>query len=261
MKAVFFDIDGTLISPDTDVIAKSVKEAVVELQTNGVIPILVSGRPPFAIEPVAKELSIQTYIAFNGGLAADQGKVVYHRPIDRRTVDEFVELARQKDHAIVFPGLNGYFTPDKNKATWGVIVELFKRMTPVVAHDYWKEYDVYQMELICDPDQVRHYQDKFYQDLRFYPWHIYKNATNVNPVSNSKAAAMAKILDHLAIPLADSVAIGDGPNDVEMIQTAKLGIAMGNGCDSLKRAADYVTESVWNDGVVQALRHFNLLTK
>ncbi|MFB5191354.1 Cof-type HAD-IIB family hydrolase [Alicyclobacillus fastidiosus] len=261
MKAIFFDIDGTLIAPDADMISQAVKAAVAELQSNGVIPILVSGRPPFAIQPVAQELSIQTYIAFNGGLAVDRGKVVYHHPIHRETVDAFVELVRQMGHAIVFPGLNGYFTPDENTAMWGIIVDLFKRTTPVVAHEYWKEHDVYQIELICDPDQVGHYHNEFSQELRFYSWHIHKNATNVNPVNNSKATAMTKILDHLGIPLADSVAIGDGPNDVEMIRTANIGIAMGNGCDPLKRSANYVAESVWNDGVVQALRHFDLIAK
>jgi hydroxymethylpyrimidine pyrophosphatase-like HAD family hydrolase len=55
------------------------------------------------------------------------------------------------------------------------------------------------------------------------------------------------------------VAIGDGMNDIGMIKYAPLGIAMGNAQDAVKKAADYVTDTVINDGLSKALKHFNFI--
>ncbi|WAH36165.1 Cof-type HAD-IIB family hydrolase [Alicyclobacillus dauci] len=259
MKAMFFNIDGTIISPNTERVSDSVKAAIDELHANGVTPILVSGRPPFAIQPVAEELSIHTYIAFNGGLAFHDGEIIYNRPIDKAIIEKMVQMSAQLNHSLVFPGIDGYFTTERNESTWSSIQELFTRVAPLVDPDYWKTHDIYQIELIGKSEQVHHYVEEFQRDLHFYSWHIHKNATNVNPIENSKAIAMTRVLKHLSIDIADSIAIGDGPNDVEMIETANIGIAMGNACESLKRAANYVTATVWDDGAVHALRHFNLI--
>ena len=61
--------------------------------------------------------------------------------------------------------------------------------------------------------------------------------------------------EHFGIPLSRTAAIGDGRNDVVMIRQAAVGIAMGNGKDEAKAAADYVTASVREDGLWKAIRY------
>ena len=55
------------------------------------------------------------------------------------------------------------------------------------------------------------------------------------------------------------MAFGDGENDMDMLRFAGVGVAMGNACDAVKAAADYVTDTVDNDGIEKALRHFGLI--
>ena len=55
------------------------------------------------------------------------------------------------------------------------------------------------------------------------------------------------------------MAFGDGQNDIEMLRHAAVGVAMGNAAEEVRRAADYVTASIDDDGVALALRHFGLI--
>ena len=64
---------------------------------------------------------------------------------------------------------------------------------------------------------------------------------------------------HMGYAEADAVAFGDGNNDVDMMEAAGLGIAMGNGSVDCKAAADYVTADIDDDGIYRALKHFGLV--
>ena len=55
------------------------------------------------------------------------------------------------------------------------------------------------------------------------------------------------------------MAFGDGENDIDMLQFAGVGVAMGNADEKVKAMADYVTDTVENDGIEKALRHFGLI--
>jgi len=64
---------------------------------------------------------------------------------------------------------------------------------------------------------------------------------------------------HMGLDTQYTMAFGDGGNDSSMIRKAGIGVAMGNALESLKQEADYITTSVDEDGILNALRHFNLI--
>ena len=66
-------------------------------------------------------------------------------------------------------------------------------------------------------------------------------------------------MDYYSIDIDECMAFGDGGNDKEMLEFAKIGVAMGNASDDVKSIADYVTTDVDNDGILNALKHFNVL--
>ncbi len=74
----------------------------------------------------------------------------------------------------------------------------------------------------------------------------------------SKGAALQRVCDHLEIPIEQSVAVGDSFNDVEMLEAAGLGIAMGNSPPEIRAKADCVTASNREDGVALALERYVL---
>jgi hydroxymethylpyrimidine pyrophosphatase-like HAD family hydrolase len=74
----------------------------------------------------------------------------------------------------------------------------------------------------------------------------------------SKASAMARIADYLGVRREETIGIGDGDNDIEMVEWAGLGVAMGNATPATKAVADWVAPSVQEDGVAVTLRRFVL---
>lgn len=80
--------------------------------------------------------------------------------------------------------------------------------------------------------------------------------SDVVPKGSSKQVGLDKVLDYFGIPLEESMAFGDGGNDILMLKHAGIGVAMGNAEDDVKQAADYVTDSVDEDGVEKGLTAF-----
>jgi hydroxymethylpyrimidine pyrophosphatase-like HAD family hydrolase len=74
----------------------------------------------------------------------------------------------------------------------------------------------------------------------------------------SKGAALARLAADLGVPLAETLAIGDGSNDVSMLRVAGLGVAMGHATPSVRLAADVVTASNGEDGAAQAIERYVL---
>ena len=88
-------------------------------------------------------------------------------------------------------------------------------------------------------------------------WH--PQGIDILPRGNGKADGIQTTLDHYGLEREEVIAFGDGDNDLSMLKLAGTAVAMGNAVEHVKAAADYVTDTVENDGICQALRHFGLL--
>ena len=82
---------------------------------------------------------------------------------------------------------------------------------------------------------------------------------DIIPKDGGKSAGIRQYLDLLGIDRSESMAFGDGENDIDMLEFVGVGVAMGNADDAVKAAADYVTDTVDNDGIAKALQHFGLI--
>ena len=82
------------------------------------------------------------------------------------------------------------------------------------------------------------------------------NNLEISPANVSKASGLVELCDFLKIDLAETVAVGDAPNDVEILQTAGLAVAMGNSSDEIKKLADFVTLDNDSDGVAAVIEKF-----
>ncbi len=83
--------------------------------------------------------------------------------------------------------------------------------------------------------------------------------TDIVPKGSSKRVGIMKMSDYFGISEKEIIAFGDGGNDIQMLEYAGLGIAMGNAAEEVKQSADYVTSDVDEDGIAKALIHFGLL--
>ena len=80
-----------------------------------------------------------------------------------------------------------------------------------------------------------------------------------SPILSDKAKGMKDMITWYGFPLSQTVAFGDGGNDLPMIREAGIGVVMGNASQTVKDAADHVTNSVDDDGIYQALKYLKVI--
>ncbi|MBM6615423.1 Cof-type HAD-IIB family hydrolase [Desemzia sp. RIT804] len=274
-KIIFFDIDGTLVTHNNS-IPDSTKIAIQKLKQNGFIPAISTGRPLTLMQEVAEELGICTFIAMNGQYVVYEGEVIYQNPLPKESIARLVQVARSHKQGIAFcgsekitgnsmivlanRGLVKWLRPFISKIAPKSALKLVNRRfsaKPIQPNDY-EEHSIYQC-IINAPESY----DAFYaQEFPEYTF-TRSNPYSVDIISKgvSKAIGIQKLLDHLEGTIEETVAFGDGLNDLEMIQFAGIGVAMGNGRIELKNQADLVTDTVWNDGIYKGLDKLGLLNE
>ena len=116
--------------------------------------------------------------------------------------------------------------------------------------------EVYQCNLFIEDYQINEFKE-LENELNFI--HLLDYGYDVLAKDESKTKGIEKLINYLKIDKEECIAFGDGNNDVGMIEYVGLGIAMGNGVSQIKQKADYVTSSIDEEGIYNALKHFNLI--
>ena len=93
--------------------------------------------------------------------------------------------------------------------------------------------------------------------IRLTSWTL--GGADVIPANGGKAAGIAKVLEHYGIDKKDTMAFGDGHNDVDMFSAVGTAVAMGNACREAKEAAHYITDPANEDGIYNALKLFHVI--
>lgn len=256
MKIVFFDVDGTLLDHNKQ-LPISTKDAIQQLQQNGVFVAIATGRSPFMFEPLRKELNIDTFVSFNGQYVVFENEVVYRNPLKGTELKKLHETANHyKQTPIVYMNEETMKSSVPNNQRVEEALGSLKFPHPDVKADFYVDQDIYQALLFCTEEEEEHFTSQ-YQQFRFIRWHQY--STDVVPRSGSKAEGIKRLMEHVGFRLEDVYAFGDGLNDMEMLQEVGHGVAMGNAADIVKKKANYVTRDVADDGIYFGLKQLKLI--
>ena len=117
--------------------------------------------------------------------------------------------------------------------------------------------DILQLNIFVDENKEKYLIDNVLKNSQSSRWN--KSFADVNSKYGGKEVGIDKIIEYYGIKLEETIAFGDGGNDINMIKHAHIGVAMGNANKEVKEIADYITDDVDNDGVYKALKHFNLI--
>jgi Cof subfamily protein (haloacid dehalogenase superfamily) len=255
-KIVFFDIDGTLLNTD-HTIPEETRRAVRQLQENGVLVAIATGRAPFHLLPVAQELGIDTYVGFNGSYVVAEGRLIRETPLSRKTLADLEATAQANGHPMVFLSADTCYA---NTADHPHVIESFHSLRlapPVCRQRYWEEASIYQAFLYCGEQEEHNYFTRFRDDVSFVRWH--RVVLDVLPPNGSKARGIEAVLRHYGLKPEDAVAFGDGLNDREMLAYVGMGVAMGNAHEQVKPLANMVTRHVNDAGIHYGLRKLGLI--
>ncbi len=254
-KLIFFDIDGTLYDGVNKQVPESTIKALKQLKNNGHILSIATGRSYNMINSLTevKEI-ISNYLLINGQYILCNNTPIYSCPVERQTLckllDSFVALGVKYG----MQSADGEaLCPDGED-----IREAFKEFGIDVPteEEYHLKNIVYQVWCFGTPEEVVILESQN-PEFNFVPWG--KFGYDVVLKGNSKGKSIKVMAEYYNIDIKDTIAFGDGKNDIEMISTAGLGIAMGNAISEVKEVSDYVTDEVGNDGIYKALKHFKLI--
>ena len=257
--ALFFDIDGTLVSFNTHQIPPSAIQALAQAKANGHKVFIATGRPPLIITNLGViEHLIDGYVIINGALCFIGETVVRCKEIPLKAAQLVVKDAREKNYGIIVVGETDVAVFDPK----GEVDRIFRRELAVENLNQAKPMDVVLRQRIMQltPFFTEDYEQGLMEripECTSGRWH--PAFTDITAKDADKGKGILAMAEHLGIDPRHTMAFGDGGNDTSMVRAAGIGVAMGNALDSLKKEADFVTTSVDEDGILNALRHFRLI--
>ena len=258
IKVIFFDIDDTLRNSKTGFIPTSIPTVFKQLREKGVLTGIATGRGIFGVVPEIRELKPDFFVTLNGAYIEDKkGNVIESNKIAKDKVESYI--AWTKEVGIEY-GLVGSHTAKLSTRT-ELISEAIDPIYPDldVDPDFYEKEDIYQMWTFEDQGDDLTLPESSASTLRMVRWH--EHSSDVVPISGSKAAGVAKVVEHLGLKPENVMVFGDGLNDLELFDYAGISIAMGNSHEKIKEKADYITKTLEEDGIFDALERFGMVEK
>ncbi|MCU9533498.1 Cof-type HAD-IIB family hydrolase [Streptococcus sp. CSL10205-OR2] len=258
IKAVFFDIDDTLRVKDTGYMPESIKTVFQSLKKKGYITGIASGRALYGVVPEIQALKPDYFITINGGyVETATGKEIFKKPIPREWVEAFVKWCQAVGIDYGFVGSKKAVVSKRTSLIDDAMIPVYGKLD--VVPDFYETNDVFQMWTFEDIGDSLTLPDDLSDNLRLIRWH--KNSSDVVIKETSKALGLAKVLETLDLKPENVLVFGDEKNDLEIFDYAGMTIAMGNAIHEIKEKADYITETVEENGIFNALEELGMVEK
>ena len=258
IKIVFFDIDDTLRNSKTGFIPTSIPTVFQQLREKGILTGIATGRGIFGVVPEIRELKPDFFVTLNGAYIEDKkGNVIYSNKIAKDKVEEYITWTKEVG---IDYGLVGSHAAKLSRRT-EMISQAIDPIYPdlEVDPDFYQKEDIYQMWTFEERGDDLILPDTLASILRMVRWH--EHSSDVVPISGSKAAGVAKVVDQLGLKPENVMVFGDGLNDLELFDYAGISVAMGVSHDKIKEKADYITKTLEEDGIFDALERFGMVEK
>lgn len=257
IKAVFFDIDGTLVSFKTHRVPESTIRSLALLREKGIKVFIATGRQLHCINNLG-DLQFDGYVTLNGGYClVGKDQVIYKRNIPGEDIEALLHyLKKVESFPCAFVLEDEIFLNYKNETVEKVFQLIDFPAPPARPFPDLSGQTVYQLIAFFSEGQEERIMSVLphCEATRWNPLF-----TDVVPAGSTKAIGIDKIIEHFGIALEETMAFGDGGNDMPMLRHAGIGVAMGNAEEEVKQAADYTTTSVDDDGIYHALKHFQVI--
>jgi hypothetical protein len=256
-------MDGTLLTSGKEITDRT-RRVLKALENQGIRILLATARPPRSVAKTYKTLGLKTcVICYNGALVYDppSKKVLAHHPIARNLAREVIGYARgiYPELLVSAEVLDHWFTDRVNDKYMTETAKEFEpdKLGPI---ESWLTGDVTKILLQGPQIYLTHIHTRLKQhhEGNFALAQSENNLLQIMAGGVSKGKALEFVCAHYQIPLQKTIAIGDAPNDIDMLRRAGFGIAMADAPAQVKNVADYVTTKNDEDGVAEALERFVL---
>lgn len=277
IKAIFFDIDGTLITKDSKVL-ESTRKAIALAQERGILCGVATGRGPERIDERINHLPLDMFVLYNGQLVYTKEKDIFQRPFPTETLQKIVTFADEEHRQIMFGGRTRMDGSHLLKWSQNALLKkiavmmpewfpvrstrrLLQSFSPNRAKGRYQKLSIikepiFQCVLFSAENEAKRLQGRL-PECSFQRSNPY--SVDIVPKNGSKYRGILEFIRASGIKPEEVMAFGDHYNDSEMIKNVGIGVAMGNGLPEVKEQADYVTATNEKDGIYQALKHFEII--
>lgn len=245
IKIAFFDIDGTLRDFEKRDISPKTLETLQRLKENGIRLVLATGRAPLLL-PKFEGVEFDAYLTFNGSYCYTNEKTILSRSIPKEDVHMLMENAARLKRPVAIAtkdtmAANGTDTDlEEYYALAKERLEVAPNFEEVI------QEEIYQIMMGLEAKDYEAMLQNV-KNARITAW--WDRAVDIIPAGGGKGTGVEKILEHFGLDKSESIAFGDGCNDIEMLRTAGIGVAMGNASDIVKKEADLVCGTVKEEGI------------
>ncbi|MGE6576739.1 Cof-type HAD-IIB family hydrolase [Paenibacillus xylanexedens] len=279
-KIVFIDIDGTLVGND-GIVPMSAQIACKIARENGHLLYLCTGRSKAEVYDAIWEIGFDGLIGAGGGYVESNNQVIYHKKVMPEDVQHMVDFFNE--HKIDFYlesnsplYASEHLKPHLEQLVYGDVIndsaareKMENSPHPFITGLTYGETNLYKDDVnkVCFLESQVPFQrikEEFegkFEVIQCTVSLFGEDSGELMIPGIHKAIAIADLLDHLNESREQTVAIGDGMNDAEMIEYCSLGIAMGNAKPGLLEIADDITDTVEGDGLFKSFIKHGLIPK
>lgn len=257
-KALFFDIDGTLVSFRSHRVPDSAVRALSAAKDRGVRLFIATGRPSQLITGLGQAASLMDgFVTTNGAWCYCGTEDILFNPVSREDTRTMLDICREEGCPAIFAGTSGIHIVNNNENIRRILGQLFdlEAVRTEASDESILEDTILQASPVLGPDKEKEIMPRL-PGCRALRWTDL--FMDIVAAGSDKADGISAMCRRFGISHDECMAFGDGGNDISMLRHAGCGVAMGNASPDVKAAADYVTEDVDSDGIAAALRHFGL---
>lgn len=259
------DLDGTLTNSKKEISGPTL-EALIDIQKMGKKVVLASGRPTIGVLPLAKELRLNEYgsyiLSYNGGCITDcrTGEHIYNKMLPDDVVAPLHHIIKKYAGIDILAYRKDYILSGGTINPYSELEAQINHVPLIPASDFVEQADGPNNKFLVtgEPQAIERVKNEIIGYFRSYlsvycsdPFFL-----EIVPPGINKANSLLRLLTAIGLTADEMICCGDGYNDLTMIETAGLGVAMANAQPLVKEKADYITKSNDEDGVLHVINEF-----
>ncbi len=261
-KALFFDIDGTIWDKENR-IPDSTREAFRLLKGQGHCLFLCSGRTRVFI-PDAKlmPLGFDGVLAGCGTYGEFQGEEKFYYRIPLEDIRRTNDILREMGAAYVFEGRHMLYMDEERFPEGSMFPKVLnerlgEKVVRVTGNEGSLEVSKFCVNYMDAQERQKALEEEIGKSFTII--HREGDFMEIVPKGFSKATGIQKICGILGVAHEDTYSFGDSTNDLDMLSYTAHSVAMGDGAQEAKDAAEYVTTGLWEDGILNGCKHYGLI--
>lgn len=257
IKAIFLDVDNTLFSHTQKKVPDDAMEAIHQFQKKGGLVFMSTGRHVSELKELELDkLNLDGYVMMNGTIILDRNmELVAGVEFQGEALQSLLDLFERKERPVALLEKNCFYMNYIDDVVRQVQVDY--SLAPPAVHG-WTGNPLYGgVTYVSREEEAEFKKNEIGPGVLVERWGDF--GVDLVPHSGGKAYGLKQVGKVYNLKPEEMMAFGDADNDLSMLKYAGIGVAMGNGLDVVKEAADYVTDSVDEGGVANAMKHFGLI--